>query len=157
MVGVGDADADWVPDGDGLADAEDGLEDAEGGLADSDDGLEDADALELEDSVEDCDGDADSGGGDSEEDEDGDPDSGGGDPDCGGGDWDSVGIGGGGGVSGAFEKIRMAMRMAVAASRTMSSQDAKILNRPPRSRRPGQGRGHTRVSPGATRSDQWRR
>ena len=77
-------------------------------------------------------------------------------------DWDEVavavgGIGGGGGVWGAREKIRMTMSRAMAASRSINSQDARMVSRPPRSRRPGHGRGHTRVRPGAIRSDQCRR
>jgi hypothetical protein len=68
-----------------------------------------------------------------------------------------VGKGGGGGVGGAWEKMRMAMSKASRASRSMSSHDARMDSRPPRSLRPGQGKGHTWVSPGAKRSDQCRR
>jgi len=82
---------------------------------------------------------------------------GGGDSDEGEADCAVGGIGGGGGVGGAWENSRMAIRTAMAPRRNINSQDARMDNRPPLSRRPGQGSGHTRVKPGATRSAQWRR
>lgn len=69
----------------------------------------------------------------------------------------SVGIGGGGEVWGAREKIRMAISTATAASSSISSQEARIVSQPPRSRRPGQGNGQTLDKPGAKRSVQCRR
>ena len=124
-----------APDGDGLGLPElDGLWEPEGD-GDPDDGDGDADCGV---------GDADCG--------DGDPD-GGGDPDCddGGG---VVGNGGGAWLCGAWLNSRIAMRIASIAMRIIISQDARIETRPARSWRPGHGSGHSRDSPGCTRSIQ---
>jgi len=58
-------------------------------------------------------------------------------------------VGGEGGIGGDWEKMRMAMRMATAASSSMRTNAARIDVLPARSRRPGHGSGQTRVRPGA--------
>ena len=83
----------------------------------------------------------------------GEPDWGDGDPDCGGG-LPELPVGGGGDCGGWLRKIKMAISTASAASRTISSQETRIVRQPARSNRPGHGSGHNRVSPGLTLSIQ---
>jgi hypothetical protein len=93
-----------------------------------------------------------------EPDSDGDPDSGEPEPDCGeldcGGGLPDCPVGGGGDCGGWLRKIKMAINTASAASKIISSQETKIVRHPARSKRPGQGSGHNRVSPGFTLSIQ---
>jgi len=113
LAGVGLADCDDVglcePDGEG--DPDDGDGEAEDGDADCGDGEADC-----------GDGEADCG--------DGEADCGDGEPDCGDAE---LGTGGGGETGGACWKIRIAIRTASAASRSMSSHDARIDSQPARS------------------------
>lgn len=133
----GDGDPDPESDGDG-----DGEPDPEA-LGEPDDGEGEPDEGDGE---PDCgDGDADWGGGE--------PDWGGGEPDCGGG-LPEVPVGGGGACGGSFWKIRMASSTAKAASSSISSQETRMVRQPARSKRPGQGSGHSRARPGLTRSIQ---
>jgi hypothetical protein len=129
--GEGDPDPDWEPDGDAEPDWEpDGDGEPEG----------------------DPDGDPDC--------DEGDPDCGDGDPDWGEGELEAGGglpdwpVGGGGACGGSLRKMRMAIRTASAASSSISSQDTRMVRQPARSKRPGQGSGHSRASPGRTRSIQ---
>lgn len=62
----------------------------------------------------------------------GEPDCGGGEPDCGGG-LPVPPVGGGGDCGGWFWKIRMAIRMASAASSSISNQETKMVSHPARS------------------------
>lgn len=127
-LGDSDPPGDPVPgDGEGLLDP-DGLSEPDG------DGDPD-----------DADGDADCG--------DGEPD-GGGEPDCDAEGGGVVGSGGGAWLGGDWLNMRIAMRIASIAMRIMSSHEATIETRPARSWRPGHGSGHSRESPGCTRSIQ---
>jgi hypothetical protein len=91
------------------------------------------------------DGEPDDGDGDGEADcGDGDPDCGDGEADCGDGEADcgdgepdcgdaEFGTGGGGDTGGACWKIRIAIRTASAASRSMSNHEARMDSQPARS------------------------
>ena len=84
---------------------------------------------------------------------DGDPDCGEGDPDWGGG-LPELPVGGGGDCGGWLRNSRMAISTASAANSSISSQETKMVRHPARSNRPGQGSGHSLVSPGFTLSIQ---
>lgn len=127
-LGEGPGDPDSV-DGEGLLDP-DGLSEPDG---DGDPG--------------DADGDPDCGDGE------GEPD-GGGEPVCDADGGGVVGSGGGAWLGGDWLNRRIAMRIASIAMRIMSSHEATIEIRPARSWRPGHGSGHSRESPGCTRSIQ---
>jgi hypothetical protein len=137
----------WLGDSEppGVAFAEDCDGDGEGDALPDCEGLCDPDG-----DGEPDDGDGDSGDGDADC---GEGDCGGGDPDCddGGG---VVGSGGGASDFGDWLNIRIARRIASIAMRIIISQDARIETRPARSWRPGHGSGHSRDSPGCTRSIQ---
>jgi hypothetical protein len=85
-----------------------------------------------------------------------DPDDG--DPDCGELDWGGglpeLPVGGGGVCGGWCRKIKIAISTASAASSNISSQETRMVRQPARSKRPGQGRGQSRASPGRTLSIQ---
>ena len=113
------------------------------------------------DSLPDGDPDGDPDCGDGPDCGEGDPDCGDGDPDCGDGELDCGGglpelpVGGGGDCGGWLRKIRIAISTARAASSSISSQETRMVRQPARSKRPGQGSGQSRASPGRTRSTQY--